>query len=85
MLYLHFIFKSDLRVQYKLDSNNTDAPRLFFLQPEGLHIQEELWPLDNTNPGACIQRGVFIRVQCVYSHFERSINVLIPIAGRYAR
>lgn len=57
----HILFcVADLRVQYRLDPG-FDIPRLYFLEPEGLYADEQVWPLDNTNTGACIQRIVFVR------------------------
>lgn len=50
----------DMIVEYALDVDSK-IPRLYFLQPEGMFIERQIWPLDNTNPGACIQRMVFIR------------------------
>lgn len=50
----------DLVVEYALDVDSK-LPRLYFLQPENMFIERQVWPLDNTNTGACIQRLVFFR------------------------
>lgn len=50
----------DVEVEYGLDVDSK-IPRLYFLQPEGMFMETQVWPLDNTSTGACIQRLVFIR------------------------
>lgn len=65
-----------LNVKYQLDPSS-DVPRITFLQPEGSYIQEEVWPLDSTNTGACLQRVVFIRVfKLLFLSFRLNLNYL---------
>lgn len=47
-------------VEYTLDAD-FKIPRLYFLQPEGMFMERQVWPLDNSNTGACVQRLVFLR------------------------
>lgn len=47
-------------VEYTLDAD-LKIPRLYFLQPEGMFMERQVWPLDNSNTGACVQRLVFLR------------------------
>lgn len=50
----------DVEVETALDVDSK-IPRLYFLQPEGMFMEKQIWPLDNLTSGACIQRLVFIR------------------------
>lgn len=50
----------DVLVEFALDVD-AKIPRLYFLQPEGMFMEKQIWPLDNTTTGACIQRMVFVR------------------------